>query len=151
VIAWFQSLLRKLWSNPDKDLALAPPDDPDAEIREVFLAELDEVTQSLKRACADWHVNPSDQVALKSMRRGFHTLKGSAPLIGASALAEFCRQLERLTIQLLEKPLPVTPDMISTVDLAIGLLPAFAKSIGDSRPPPPMVRAIGYKLQQFLA
>lgn len=150
MIAWCKSLLRKLWPTGGAERAHAQPEDPDAEIREVFLAELNEVAQSLKRACADWRANPADQAALKTIRRGFHTLKGSAPLIGASTLAEFSRHLEQLTIQLIEKPLPVTPDMVNTVEQAIGLLPAFAISIRDSRPPPPMVRAIGLRAQRFL-
>lgn len=150
MIAWCKSLLRKFRPTGGVESTSALPDDPDAEIREVFLAELNDVAQSLKRACAEWRANPADQAALKTIRRGFHTLKGSAPLVGASALSEFSRHLEKLAIQLLEKPLPVTPDILNTVEQAIGLLPAFAISIRDARPPPPMVRALGHRAQRFL-
>ena len=114
------------------------------------LAELADVTQSLKRACIDWHANPYDKVALKNLRRGFHTIKGSAPLIGASALSDFSRQLEHLTAQLLEKPTRATSEMVITVEQAIALLPDFATAARTSRPPPAQASAISHKVRRFL-
>lgn len=123
----------------------------DPELCEVFFAELADVSQTLTRSLADWRRNPADQEALKRLRRGFHTLKGSAPLIGATALGEFAAQLERLMIRQIERPHAPTPDLFGTVEQAIALLPAFAQSVRDARPQPPMVRALGHKVQRFLA
>ena len=130
--------------------AHAQQDDVDPELRAVFLAELAEVTQSLQRACTDWHANPYDKAALKNLRRGFHTIKGSAPLIGASALSDFSRQLEHLTAQLLEKPTRATSEMVTTVEQAIALLPDFATAARTARPPPPQAGAISHKVRLFL-
>jgi len=132
LISWFKSLLRKL--RPAR--AGAAEFDPD--LGDIFLAELDEVAQSVNAACASWRANPGDREALVRMRRGFHTLKGAAPLIGSTALGEFCAQSERLTTRLIEMPTKATPEVISIVGQAVAVLPAFAQSMRDSRSPPPL-------------
>lgn len=124
--------------------------DFDPELREVFFAEMDDVTQTLNRAFLSWRANAADQPALKDMRRGFHTIKGSALLVGATALGEFCRPLEELTIRLMEQKVKVTPAMVVTVEQAIALLPAFAKTIRDGRGPPPQAPSIANRAQRLL-
>lgn len=125
-------------------------DDFDPELREVFFAELEEVTRTLEGAFATWRVNPADQVALKNLRRGFHTIKGSALLVGSTALGEFCKPLEDLTIRLMEAQIKVTPPIVLTIEQAIGLLPAFAKSTRDGRSPPPQAHSIAKRTQRLL-
>ena len=153
MIAWCQSLLRKLRvrvGGRGGDVAVpSAQDDPDAEIREVFLAELADVTKALQSAFADWRARPADADALKRLRRGFHTLKGSAPLIGATALSDCCRHLEQLVARFVEAP--ATPDRVRVVEYAIQLLPACADAIRAARPLPPQLRAIGVQVQRYLA
>ncbi len=127
----------------------APVDDGDAELRAVFLAELVDVTRALQTACAQWRANPEDVEAQKRLRRGFHTLKGSAPLIGATALSECCKQLELLSMRFAERP--PTPDMVRVVEYAIQLLPACADAIRQAKPLPPQLRAIGAQVQRHLS
>ena len=148
MIAWCQSLLRKFRS---RAVGVAEPpvrDDADAEIRDVFLAELTEVTKALQSAYADWRARPADADALRRLRRGFHTLKGSAPLIGATALADCSRQLEQLVTRFAEKP--ATPDMVRVVEYAIQLLPGCADAIRGARPLPAQLRAIGAQVQRYV-
>jgi chemosensory pili system protein ChpA (sensor histidine kinase/response regulator) len=153
MIAWCQSLLRKLRSliggQAGGVAASAAADDPDSEIREVFLAELAEVTKALQAAFADWRARPADADALKRLRRGFHTLKGSAPLVGATALSETSRHLEHFIARLADKP--ASAEMLRVVDYAIGLLPACAEAIRSARPLPPQLRAISVQVQRYLA
>ena len=88
---------------------------------------------------------------MQNLRRGFHTIKGSALMVGATALGEFCRHLEQLSIRLMEQQVKVTPAMIVTIEQAIALLPAFAKSIRDDRAPPPQSHALANRVQRLLA
>lgn len=148
MIAWCLSLLRKLRSPGRRAAAPVPQDDADAEIRDVFLAELADVTRALQSACADWRARPADAEALKRLRRGFHTLKGSAPLVGATALSECCRHLEQLVARFAEKP--ATPDMVRVVEYAIQTLPACAEAIRAARPLPPQLRAITAQVQRYV-
>ncbi len=149
MIAWCLSVLRKLRFRRGAAAPVATPqDDADAEIRDIFLAELADVTKALQSAHADWRARPSDADALKRLRRGFHTLKGSAPLVGATALAECSRHLEQLVSRFAEKP--ATPDMVRVVEYAIQLLPACADAIRAARPLPVQLRAICAQVQRYV-
>ena len=151
VFAWFTLQLRRLAAMLGFGRASSANDDFDPELREVFFAELDDVGETLNSAFVIWRVNSADQNALKNLRRGFHTIKGSALLVGANDLGDFCRHLEQLMIRLMEQQLKVTPAMIVTVDQAIALLPAYAIAIRDSRAPPPQARAVANRAQRLLA
>ena len=151
LIAWCTSLLRKIASLTGIGRARAPREEADAEIREVFFAELRDVTRSLQQACAAWRLDPSDQAAMKALRRGFHTLKGSAPLVGATALSDFSGRLEKLTARILEQAPPASPDLIAMVEQAVALLPAFAVAIRDARPAPAQARSIDDRIRRLLA
>ncbi|MBK9656075.1 MAG: Hpt domain-containing protein [Rhodanobacteraceae bacterium] len=104
----------------------------------------------LERAFAVWRANPADQAAMQNLRRGFHTIKGSALMVGANALGEFCRHLEQLSIRLMEQQLKVTPAMVVTIEQAIALMPAFAKSVRDGRAPP-QAHSITNRVQRLMA
>lgn len=138
LIAWFKSLLSRLWPGAGNRGGAAL----DPELCDVFFAELADVTSSLRTAAAAWRASPRDPEALKAVRRGFHTLKGSAPLVGATAIGEFCATVEQLLIRLGESPAKITPGAIELIDRAVALLPAFAAASRDGRPVPPEARAI---------
>jgi chemosensory pili system protein ChpA (sensor histidine kinase/response regulator) len=125
-------------------------DDFDPELREVFFAELEDVGQSLNSAFAIWRLNVADEASLKSLRRGFHTIKGSALLVGADGLGDFCRHLEQLMIRLMEQQMKISPATIGTVEQAIALLPAFAKTVSDGRSPPVQAHAIANRVKRLL-
>jgi chemosensory pili system protein ChpA (sensor histidine kinase/response regulator) len=151
MIEWCMALLRRLGSLFGIGGANAHNDDFDPELREVFFAELEDVRQSLESAFAVWRGNATDDAALKQLRRGFHTIKGAAQMVGATALGDFCRHLEQLAIRLMEKQVKVTPAMVVTVEQAIALLPAFAKTVSDGRAPPPQSHAIANRVQRLLS
>lgn len=150
MIAWFSSLLQKLASVFRRGRGGDEDDGADAELREVFFAELSDVTQTLNRAVAIWRENNADEGALKDLRRGFHTLKSSAHLVGANGLGDFCRHFEQLAIKLMEKQVKISPAMIVTVEQAVALLPAFSKSIHEGRGPPTQALALGNRVQRLL-
>ena len=60
----------------------------DDEMREVFLEEAREVVESAQAACADLHHSPDDLGLLTTLRRAFHTLKGSSRMVGLNAFGE---------------------------------------------------------------
>ncbi|MBK8068473.1 MAG: Hpt domain-containing protein [Rhodanobacteraceae bacterium] len=150
VIAWLTDLLRRIGSRVGFGRAQTDSDEFDPELREVFFAELADVQQTLDSAFALWRVNVADEAALKNLRRGFHTIKGSAQLVGATALGDFCRHMEQLAIRLMEQKIKVTPAMIGTVEQAISVLPMFARTIREGRPAPVQAQAISNRAQRLL-
>jgi chemosensory pili system protein ChpA (sensor histidine kinase/response regulator) len=149
LIAWFKSLLRRLWPGSDGSRTRTPGAELDQDLCEIFYAELGEVTQSLHVACAALRRAPTDPAALKQLRRGFHTLKGSAPLIGAAALGEFCAQVESAVGRLIETPSKSTPETIGAVERAVVLLPEFVRSLRDDRPPPAQARSLTDQMRRL--
>lgn len=150
MIAWLTDLLRRIGSLVGIGRAQTDSDEFDPELREVFFAELADVQQTLDSAFAVWRANVTDEGALKNLRRGFHTIKGSAQLVGATALGDFCRHMEQLAIRLMEQKIKVTPAMIGTVEQAIAVLPTFARTIREGRPAPVQAQAISNRAQRLL-
>ncbi|MFN3861893.1 MAG: Hpt domain-containing protein [Roseateles sp.] len=96
-------------SLPDLDLSAPPPtpapvaaapaevsvaDDP--EMREIFLEEASEVIGNARAALAALRDAPADQAQLTIVRRAFHTLKGSARMVGLNEFGEGAWACEQL-------------------------------------------------------
>ena len=68
----------------------------DEEMREVFLEEAREVIDTARSACAGLATAPDDLQRLTILRRAFHTLKGSARMVGMTEFGDaawVCEQL----------------------------------------------------------
>lgn len=68
----------------------------DAEMREIFLEEAREVIETARGALADLQERPADAAAMTTVRRAFHTLKGSSRMVGLREFGEAgwaCEQL----------------------------------------------------------
>ncbi|HJV62831.1 MAG TPA: Hpt domain-containing protein, partial [Albitalea sp.] len=68
----------------------------DDEMREIFLEEAREVVQTANAACADLAGAPSDLGQLTTVRRAFHTLKGSSRMVGLKAFGDAAWACEQL-------------------------------------------------------
>ena len=69
-------------------------DDP--EMREVFLEEAHEVLQAARDALSQLQIKHDDGAALTTVRRAFHTLKGSARMVGLVPFGEAAWACEQL-------------------------------------------------------
>ncbi|MFT7775009.1 Hpt domain-containing protein [Roseateles sp.] len=76
--------------------APAPSVADDPEMREIFLEEADEVIANARAALAELHQQPSDHGQLTIVRRAFHTLKGSARMVGLNDFGEGAWACEQL-------------------------------------------------------
>ena len=77
-------------------------DDP--EMREVFLDEAREVLVNARAALADLASRHDDAAAFTTVRRAFHTLKGSARMVGLGAFGEAAWACEQLYNARLSEP-----------------------------------------------
>jgi chemosensory pili system protein ChpA (sensor histidine kinase/response regulator) len=69
--------------------AVAPePEAPDAELLEIFLEEAREVVGNGLAAIEALAANPADVAELTTLRRAFHTLKGSSRMVGLNEFGE---------------------------------------------------------------
>ena len=70
--------------------------DEDTEIRDIFLEEATEVVQNGMAAVAALSVDPSNLGEQTTLRRAFHTLKGSSRMVGLTEFGEAAWSMEQL-------------------------------------------------------
>jgi chemosensory pili system protein ChpA (sensor histidine kinase/response regulator) len=68
----------------------------DHEMREVFLEESGEVLAEARAALQQLEQTPNDQTQIVTVRRAFHTLKGSSRMVGLSAFGDAAWSCEQL-------------------------------------------------------
>ncbi|MDB6163365.1 MAG: PilL protein, partial [Xanthomonadaceae bacterium] len=104
-------------------------DEIDDEIREVFLEEFEEEISNLDQLLPAWRANPDDMERLRTIRRVFHTLKGSGRLVGAKTLGEFSWKVETMLNRVLDGTRPPSPAVIAMVDQAFYTLPQLQAAL----------------------
>ena len=90
----------------------------DAELLDIYLTEAKEVLDSIEQSVVQLRANADDRGALATVRRGFHTLKGSGRMVGLSELGDLAYGVERVHNKVLEEDRPTTPALLSLIDIA---------------------------------
>ncbi|MEO8507867.1 MAG: Hpt domain-containing protein [Betaproteobacteria bacterium] len=92
--------------------------DLDRELLEIYLLEAAEVLDGVAENHRTLAQNPGDREALRTVRRGFHTLKGSGRMVGLHELGEYGYDAEKVFNRLIEEDRPVTTAVLALVDTA---------------------------------
>ncbi|MCX7276052.1 MAG: Hpt domain-containing protein [Burkholderiales bacterium] len=87
---------------------LPTQEDEEAELRDIFLEEAREVVQAGLESLDTLAVEPVDMAAQTSLRRAFHTLKGSARMVGLAEFGEAAWAMEQLINSWLAEQTPAT-------------------------------------------
>lgn len=98
-------------------------DELDDEIVEIFLEEADEEHGNISRLLPHWENNPQDEETLKTLRRSFHTLKGSGRLVGATDVGEFAWAFENMLNRVIDKSVQPDAKMFGLLEGARKVLP----------------------------
>ncbi|MEW6166806.1 MAG: Hpt domain-containing protein [Pseudomonadota bacterium] len=136
---------------PAAPVALAAAAAEDPEIREIFLDEAAEVMETLQSAFARWSRDPQDRDALTTLRRAFHTLKGSGRTVGAAEIGEFGWALENMLNKCLDGSISTSPGVVGTVSRALAALPALIDAFREHRSAPPDAGAIMHDAAEYAA
>jgi chemosensory pili system protein ChpA (sensor histidine kinase/response regulator) len=112
----------------------------DRELLDIYLSEAAEVLDSIAEHHAMLVANPGDREALGTVRRGFHTLKGSGRMVGLVQLGNHAHSVERVLNRLLEEERPVTSAVVDLIGIAernfrewIGMLTQSGRVSADPR------------------
>ncbi|HEU5442659.1 MAG TPA: Hpt domain-containing protein, partial [Steroidobacteraceae bacterium] len=139
--------------------ALAENADP--ELVKLFIEEAREELAKIERGFPVWDQNPLEREALVTVRRSFHTLKGSGRMVGARELGELAWSVENLLNRVLDNTLTRSPAILQVLRDAIAALPqmidhlekggpvaadvagiaAAAHALASGRQPPPVAHA----------
>ncbi len=100
----------------------------DDEILEIFIEEAEEETNNIQSLLPQWR-DDNDQEALSTIRRSFHTLKGSGRLVGAQLLGEFAWGYESLLNRVIDQTIDLQPHIYEAIADAGRVLPQLVAQI----------------------
>ncbi len=104
-------------------------DRSDPELVELFIEEAKEEIASIRKQLPLWQENPEQSEALISLRRSFHTLKGSGRMVGAQLIGEYAWSIESLLNRVINQTLDSTEPMRHFVAEAAGALPELVEQL----------------------
>ncbi|MCP3868975.1 MAG: response regulator [Gammaproteobacteria bacterium] len=97
----------------------------DDEILEIFIEEARSEIESIDENLLRWVMNQDDREAMATLRRSFHTLKGSGRLVGALTIGEFCWSIENLLNRVIDGTASVSPEMLELLEQTRKALPGL--------------------------
>jgi chemosensory pili system protein ChpA (sensor histidine kinase/response regulator) len=101
----------------------------DPELLEIFIEEAKQEIASIKRHLPPWTASPDDMEMLITVRRSFHTLKGSGRMVGAERIGEYAWAVESLLNRLINRTLKRTPPMVDFVLEAAAAVPELIEQL----------------------
>jgi len=123
----------------------------DDDIREIFLEEMQEEIDNLRAAEKVWLADPAQTSSLISIRRSFHTLKGSGRLVGAGVLGEFAWKVEDMLNRVLDNTIEPSENVQALVRHAIDALPQLLAALKGEGAPDAPLSAIMHTAEQLAA
>src|SRR6266487_5955722 len=90
----------------------------DAELLGVYLEESDEVLATIRECLDTVREQHANKDALTTIRRGFHTLKGSGRMVGLTRLGEAAWAVEQTMNLWLQEERAATPELLQLIALA---------------------------------
>jgi len=104
-------------------------DDP--EMREIFIEEARDVVDSARRSLAQLSEQPEDVAEMTSLRRAFHTLKGSSRMVGLGDYGDAAWACEQLFNARLAKEPRLDPALQAFTGEALSYLGGWAEAIAE--------------------
>ncbi len=92
-------------------------EDMDEEILEIFLEEAQEELANISTLLPQWRANTDDEESLTTLRRSFHTLKGSGRLVGAVDVGEFAWAYESVLNRVIDRTVVPSEDLFTLLEL----------------------------------
>jgi chemosensory pili system protein ChpA (sensor histidine kinase/response regulator) len=107
---------------------------PDPELLELFIEEAKELLDSIRAHFPRWLADGSAG-ELGTVRRNFHTLKGSGRMVGATLIGEFAWVIERLMNALLEQRVERSEPIMRFLERAVAVVPQLIEQLETGRAP----------------
>jgi len=121
------------------------------ELLQDFLTEATELLSDVDNKLVDLERRPADRALLNDVFRGFHTIKGGAGFLSATALVELCHRTENLFDKLRVGELTLSPELMDIIMAATGQVRYMFGALGRSVQPDPAEPAVLAALDAVLA
>jgi len=121
------------------------------ELLQDFLQEASELLSDVDNKLVDLEKNPADRALLNDVFRGFHTIKGGAGFLAATALVELCHRTENLFDKLRVGELQLDPVLMDVIMAATGEVRQMFAALSHANQPAPAPLHILAALDKVLA
>ncbi|HEY6240425.1 MAG TPA: Hpt domain-containing protein [Burkholderiales bacterium] len=103
----------------------------DAELLGVYLEESDEVLATIRENLSTLREQHANRETLTTIRRGFHTLKGSGRMVGLMRLGDAAWAVEQTMNIWVQEERTATPGLLELIELAHGYFSENVKSLKE--------------------
>lgn len=115
---------------PVVEVALERPIIEDQELLDIFLEEAQEVIATIRSNLDVCLAQPDNHEAMLTIRRGFHTFKGSGRMVGLNNLGEVAWNVERALNHRLQTKKPATKGLLGFIDSALLSFAGWVEELG---------------------
>jgi chemosensory pili system protein ChpA (sensor histidine kinase/response regulator) len=105
----------------------------DDEIIEIFLEEAEEVLETLQEFWPLYRANHDDQESQSTVRRAFHTLKGSGRMVQAAVIGEFAWSIENMLNRVIDQTIQLSDNACHLIDHVITCIPELIEDFRERR------------------
>ncbi|MDB6101389.1 MAG: type pili sensor histidine kinase and response regulator [Gammaproteobacteria bacterium] len=123
----------------------------DPELVKLFIEEAHEELAKIRKFFPAWDQNPMERDSLITVRRSFHTLKGSGRMVGARELGEFAWSIENLLNRILDNTLTRSPQIVEVLRDSVNALPELVEQLETGRAPRVDAGSIAARAQAIAA
>ncbi|MBV8030544.1 MAG: Hpt domain-containing protein, partial [Betaproteobacteria bacterium] len=99
------------------------------ELLEIYLDEAGEVLGTINAALPECRDQPNNRDAITTIRRAFHTLKGSGRMVGLMDLGEVAWEIEQVMNRWLEQQRPATKTLLELIAQASGAFAGWVEQL----------------------
>lgn len=142
-------------SEPAVDTGILDDEDLDEEIMEIFIEDAQDSINTINKNFPVWREDPANREALTEVRRGFHTIKGSGRMVGASEMAELAWSIEELLNKVRDDKVELSESILDLIEQVRKLLPAMVTKLEGGAGPPSedieALRVMGEQLAEGVA
>lgn len=118
---------------PPTDLAATAGDDDDTDLGQIFLEEAREVVVNGRNAVEALRSAPGDLGEQTTLRRSFHTLKGSSRMVGFTEFGEAAWAMEQMMNGWLAEQKPAPADLLDVADEGLLGLGRWVEAIAQGQ------------------
>jgi len=132
------------WQGPsaDRPVVADTGQEIDPDILELFIEEAREAIEAINVNFPAWELDEGERDALLTVRRAFHTLKGSGRMVGAELIGDYCWSVEHLLNRVVNATVPRTPELVSYLRRAIPVVAELLEQLEVGTKPSSDIRAL---------
>ncbi len=112
--------------------AQVPEEAVDAELLAIFLEEAEEVLQTIAHQNGLASGEPANKETLTTIRRAFHTLKGSGRMVGLMRFGDAAWSVEQTLNQWMQEEKPASPDLLALVSAGHDLFDRWVRDLSST-------------------